>query len=73
MPFPPKVNAFYSPNFNALHIPLGILHFPFFQERRLSALNLGAVGAVVGHEMTHGFDNTGSLFDKDGNLHVRCD
>ncbi|TRY77870.1 hypothetical protein TCAL_08138 [Tigriopus californicus] len=61
------VNAMYVPNFNAIWIPLGILHSPMFQKDRLSASNFGALGMVLGHEMTHGFDNMGSLFDKSGN------
>lgn len=66
-----KVNAYYSPTFNSLNIPLGILHYPMYQTARLAALNFGSLGAIVGHEMTHGFDNSGALFDKDGNFDVR--
>lgn len=60
------VNAMYAPEFNAIWIPLGILHSPFFQSDRLSASNFGALGMVLGHELTHAFDNTGALFDKNG-------
>lgn len=62
------VNAMYTPNYNMIWIPFGILHFPFFRENRLASLNYGALGAVVGHEMTHGFDNLGANFDSAGNL-----
>ncbi len=65
------VNAYYGPSFNALHVPLGILNYPMFQRRRLPALNLGSIGAIIGHEMTHGFDNNGARFDKDGNMKVQ--
>lgn len=61
----------YAPEFNAIWIPLGILHSPFFQSDRLSASNFGALGMVLGHELTHAFDNTGALFDKNGIIKVQ--
>ncbi len=64
----PTVNAFYSPPFNSINFPAGILQFPFFDPHRDMALNYGAIGAVIGHEMTHGFDDQGRKFDGDGNL-----
>ena len=60
----------YSPNFNMIWLPFGILHFPFYLNNRLASLNYGALGAIVGHEMTHGFDNLGARFDSGGNLNV---
>ena len=60
----------YSPNYNMMWIPFGILGFPFYLPNRLDSLNFGALGAVVGHEMTHGFDNLGANFDSKGNLNV---
>jgi predicted metalloendopeptidase len=64
----PTVNAFYSPQNNSINFPAGILQAPFFDPRRDLAINYGAVGAVIGHEMTHGFDDQGRKFDGDGNL-----
>lgn len=64
----PTVNAFYSPQNNSINFPAGILQSPFFDPRRDMALNYGGVGAVIGHEMTHGFDDQGRKFDGDGNL-----
>ncbi|MDR3701348.1 MAG: M13 family metallopeptidase, partial [Candidatus Sulfopaludibacter sp.] len=64
----PTVNAFYSPQQNSINFPAGILQSPFFDPRRDLAVNYGAVGAVIGHEMTHGFDDQGRKFDGDGNL-----
>ena len=64
----PTVNAFYSPQNNSINFPAGILQTPFFDPRRDMAINYGAVGAVIGHEMTHGFDDQGRKFDGDGNL-----
>eukprot|EP00095_Tigriopus_kingsejongensis_P003202 maker-scaffold50_size457468-snap-gene-0.20 protein:Tk03202 transcript:maker-scaffold50_size457468-snap-gene-0.20-mRNA-1 annotation:"Hypothetical protein CBG17774" len=63
-----QVNAMYSPTFNAIWIPLGILHPPMFRHDRLAASNYGALGMILGHELTHAFDNHGANFDKDGNL-----
>ena len=65
---PPTVNAFYSPQSNSINFPAGILQPPFFDPRRDIALNYGAAGMVIGHEMTHGFDDQGRKFDGDGNL-----
>ncbi len=64
----PTVNAFYSPQSNSINFPAGILQTPFFDPRRDLAINYGGVGAVIGHEMTHGFDDQGRKFDGDGNL-----
>ncbi|MBZ5726334.1 MAG: M13 family metallopeptidase [Acidobacteriia bacterium] len=64
----PTVNAFYSPQNNSINFPAGILQSPFFDPRRDMALNYGGVGGVIGHEMTHGFDDQGRKFDADGNL-----
>ena len=64
----PTVNAFYNPASNSINFPAGILQTPFFDPRRDKALNFGAAGAVIGHEMTHGFDDQGRKFDGDGNL-----
>lgn len=65
---PPTVNAYYNPPFNEIVFPAGILQFPFFDYRADDAINYGAIGAVIGHEMTHGFDDQGRQYDKDGNL-----
>jgi endothelin-converting enzyme/putative endopeptidase len=65
---PPTVNAFYSPQTNSINFPAGILQPPFFDPRRDMPVNYGGVGAVIGHEMTHGFDDQGRKFDGDGNL-----
>jgi endothelin-converting enzyme/putative endopeptidase len=64
----PTVNAFYSPQNNSINFPAGILQSPFFDPQRDIALNYGGIGAVIGHEMTHGFDDQGRKFDADGNL-----
>ena len=64
----PTVNAFYSPPFNSINFPAGILQLPFFDPRRDMAMNYGGIGSVIGHEMTHGFDDEGRKFDGDGNL-----
>ncbi len=61
------VNAMYVPEENSIWIPLGIQNPPFFQGNRVQALNYGAIGMVLGHELTHGFDNMGSQFDQFGN------
>jgi putative endopeptidase len=66
---PPTVNAYYSPTMNEIVFPAGILQPPFYDPNRDDALNYGGVGAVIGHEMTHGFDDQGSKFDAQGNLH----
>ncbi len=65
---PPTVNAYYSPTLNEIVFPAGILQFPFFHPDADDAINYGGIGAVIGHEMSHGFDDTGSQYDKDGNL-----
>jgi putative endopeptidase len=65
---PPTVNAYYNPAFNEIVFPAGILQFPFFDFNADDAINYGAIGAVIGHEMTHGFDDQGRQYDKDGNL-----
>lgn len=64
----PTVNAYYDPYNNEIVFPAGILQPPFFDARADDAVNYGAIGAVIGHEMTHGFDNTGRQFDAKGNL-----
>jgi putative endopeptidase len=64
----PTVNAFYSPPYNSINFPAGILQPPFFDPKRDIALNYGAAGTVIGHEMTHGFDDQGRKFDGNGNL-----
>jgi putative endopeptidase len=65
---PPTVNAYYSPSFNDINFPAGILQPPFFDFKIDPAVNFGGIGVVIGHEMTHGFDDQGSKFDGKGNL-----
>jgi putative endopeptidase len=65
---PPTVNAYYSPTMNEIVFPAGILQPPFYDANRDDALNYGGMGAVIGHEMTHGFDDQGAKFDAQGNL-----
>ena len=65
---PQTVNAFYHPLFNSINFPAAILQPPFFDVNADYASNYGAIGVVMGHEMTHGFDDQGCQFDKDGNL-----
>jgi putative endopeptidase len=65
---PQTVNAYYSPLNNEICFPAGILQAPYFDLKADDALNYGAIGVVIGHEMTHGFDDQGRQFDKDGNL-----
>ncbi|GAC1388607.1 MAG: M13 family metallopeptidase [Vulcanimicrobiaceae bacterium] len=65
---PPTVNAYYNPTVNEIVFPAGILHPPFFSATADDAINYGAIGAVVGHESTHGFDDEGRQFDLNGNL-----
>jgi len=65
---PPTVNAYYSPTQNNINFPAGILQPPFYDNGRDDAINYGGVGAVVGHELTHGFDDQGAKFDPQGNL-----
>jgi putative endopeptidase len=66
---PQTVNAYYNPNMNEIVFPAGILQPPFFYFDADDAVNYGAIGVVIGHEMTHGFDDQGRLYDKVGNLH----
>src|SRR5579862_9093676 len=66
---PPTVNAYYNPEMNEIVFPAGILQPPFFDPKADDASNYGAMGAVIGHEMTHGFDDEGRKFDALGNLH----
>ena len=65
---PPTVNAGYNPTTNEIIFPAGILQPPFFDPSADDAINYGAVGMVIGHELTHGFDDQGRQYDKDGNL-----
>ncbi|MFV3076459.1 M13 family metallopeptidase [Niveispirillum fermenti] len=65
---PPTVNAYYDPSQNNINFPAGILQPPFFDFKADDGLNYGAIGAVIGHEMTHGFDDQGRAFDAHGNL-----
>ena len=66
---PQTVNAYYNPTTNEICFPAGILQVPFFDPTADDAFNYGAIGVVIGHEMTHGFDDQGRQFDKDGNMH----
>lgn len=63
-----EVNAYYDPSNNEICFPAGILQYPFFDMAADDAFNYGAIGSVIGHEMTHGFDDSGRHFDKDGNM-----
>ena len=65
---PQTVNAYYNPTTNEICFPAGILQAPFFDRAADDAVNYGAIGVVIGHEMTHGFDDQGRQFDKDGNF-----
>jgi endothelin-converting enzyme/putative endopeptidase len=65
---PPTVNAYFEPTQNNINFPAGILQPPFYSNQASDAVNYGAVGAVVGHELTHAFDDSGRQFDRDGNL-----
>ncbi len=65
---PPTVNAYYDPSENDINFPAGILQAPFYDFKADDALNFGGIGAVIGHELTHGFDDQGALFDPEGNL-----
>ncbi|HYK47400.1 MAG TPA: M13 family metallopeptidase [Parafilimonas sp.] len=65
---PPTINAYYNPYFNEVVFPAGILQSPFFDANADDAVNYGGIGAGIGHEMTHGFDDQGAQYDKDGNL-----
>ena len=65
---PPTVNAYYNPSMNEIVFPAGIMQPPFFDPKADDAVNYGGMGSVIGHEMTHGFDDQGSQFDAQGNL-----
>ena len=65
---PQTINAYYNPGFNEIVFPAAILQFPFFDETRDAAANYGAIGAVIGHEIGHGFDDQGAKYDGDGRL-----
>ncbi|PJJ70535.1 putative endopeptidase [Diaminobutyricimonas aerilata] len=65
---PQTINAYYNPGFNEIVFPAAILQYPFFDETRDAAANYGAIGAVIGHEIGHGFDDQGSRYDGDGKL-----
>jgi len=66
---PPTVNAYYDPQMNNINFPAGILQPPFYDNHMDDAVNYGGIGAVIGHELTHGFDDEGRQFDAKGNLH----
>ena len=66
---PQTVNAYYNPTTNEICFPAGILQYPFFDPKADEAFNCGAIGVVIGHEMTHGFDDQGRQFDSTGNMH----
>lgn len=65
---PATVNAYYSPNFNEIVFPAAILQYPFFHPAREAAFNYGGIGSVIGHEISHAFDDSGSQFDHKGNM-----
>ncbi|GAB3535103.1 M13 family metallopeptidase [Pontibacter brevis] len=65
---PPTVNAYYNPSMNEIVFPAGILQPPFFDPKADDAVNYGGMGAVIGHELTHGFDDQGAKYDYEGNL-----
>jgi putative endopeptidase len=65
---PPTINAYYNPAYNEIVFPAGILQYPFFDFNADDAVNYGGIGAVIGHEMTHGFDDQGRQYAADGNL-----
>lgn len=65
---PRTVNAYYSPPVNEIVFPAGILQPPFFHKDFPLAVNYGAIGSIIGHEITHGYDNQGREFDADGNM-----
>lgn len=65
---PPTVNAYYNPTSNEIAFPAGIMQVPFFDPAADDAYNYGVMGSIIGHELTHGFDDQGSQFDADGNL-----
>lgn len=65
---PATINAYYNPSYNEIVFPAAIMQPPFFDPKADDAVNYGAMGAVIGHELTHGFDDQGSMFDGDGNM-----
>lgn len=65
---PATINAYYNPSYNEIVFPAAIMQSPFFDPKADDAVNYGAMGAVIGHELTHGFDDQGSMFDGDGNM-----
>ena len=65
---PPTVNAYYNPSMNEIVFPAGIMQPPFFNPDADDALNYGSMGAIIGHELTHGFDDEGNKFDAKGNM-----
>lgn len=65
---PPTVNAYYNPSLNEIVFPAGIMQPPFFDPQADDAVNYGGMGAVIGHEITHGFDDQGRQYDAEGNL-----
>jgi len=65
---PPTVNAYYDPQLNTVNFPAGILQPPYFDKQMDDAVNFGEIGAIIGHELTHGFDDQGRKFDSTGNL-----
>ncbi|MBV9085393.1 MAG: M13 family metallopeptidase [Acidobacteriaceae bacterium] len=65
---PPTVNAYYNPTENNINFPAGILQPPFYSNKASDAVNYGSIGVVIGHELTHGFDDAGRQFDAEGNL-----
>src|SRR6185436_738572 len=67
---PPTVNAYYNSSMNDINFPAGILQPPFFDFKIDPAVNFGGIGVVIGHEMTHGFDDQGSQFDPKGNVRM---
>jgi putative endopeptidase len=67
---PPTVNAYYRSNMNDINFPAGILQPPFYGKTMDDAVNYGAIGVVIGHELTHGFDDQGRKFDAEGNFKI---
>ena len=67
---PQTVNAYYNPSLNEIVFPASVLQPPFFDPNADDAVNYGAIGAIIGHEISHGFDDEGSQFDGTGNLRV---
>ena len=70
---PPTVNAYYSPSMNDINFPAGILQPPFYDNKQDAAVNFGGIGVVIGHEMTHGFDDQGSKYGPTGNVKYNAD